>query len=108
MLAKIVLLRCSGSGTNCDAYVIGRYTGGSTPTYYRVGAIQGQSHSTVFLRTQRSDGTYLSSDLNIGIAAAVGVVLWLHVQFQGVNPTAVRARAWLDGTTEPSTWLLNT
>ncbi len=25
-----------------------------------------------------------------------------------MNPTAVRARAWLDGTTEPSTWLLNT
>jgi DNA-binding beta-propeller fold protein YncE len=35
-------------------------------------------------------------------------VVWLHVEFQGANPTAVRSRAWLDGTTEPSTWLLNT
>src|SRR5690349_14508439 len=32
LLAKIVLPRCSG-GTNCDAFVIGRYTGGSTPSY---------------------------------------------------------------------------
>ncbi|HTD19099.1 MAG TPA: hypothetical protein VK667_06155, partial [Ktedonobacteraceae bacterium] len=36
LLAKIVLPRCSGSGTNCDAYVIGRYTGGSKLSYYRV------------------------------------------------------------------------
>jgi len=108
LLAKIALPRCSGSGTNCDAFVIGRYTGGSTPTYYRVGAVQGQGRSTVFLRTQRSDGTSLGGDLNTGIAAADGVVLWLRAEFQGANPTTIRARAWKDGTTEPSTWLLNT
>jgi hypothetical protein len=108
LLAKIVLPRCSGSGTNCDAYVIGRYTGGSKRSYYRVGVIQGQGHGTVLLRAQRSDGTFLSSGLNTSIAAANGVVLWMRTEFQGVNPTTVRARAWLDGTTEPSTWLLNT
>lgn len=108
LLAKIVLPRCSGSGTNCDAYVLGRYTGGSTPSYYRVGAIQGQGHSTVFLRAKRSDGANLSSDLNTGITAADGVVLWVRVEFQGVNPTNIRARVWQDGTTEPSIWLLNT
>src|SRR6266487_3722701 len=108
LLAKIALPRCSGNGTNCDAFVIGRYTGGSTPSYYRVGAVQGQGRSTMFLRTQRSDGTNLGSDLNTGIAAADGVILWLRIEFQGVNPTTLRARAWLDGTTEPSTWLLNT
>jgi hypothetical protein len=107
LLAKMVVPRCSGSGTNCDAFVIGRYTGGSTPSYYRVGAVQGQGRSTVFLRTQRSDGTSLGSDLNTGIAAANSVVLWLRVEFQGINPTAIRARAWLDGAVEPSTWLLN-
>jgi hypothetical protein len=108
LLTKIVLPRCSSSGTNCDAYVLGRYTGGSTPSYYRVGAIQGQGHSTVLLRAQRSDGTYLSSDLNTGIAAVNGVVLWVRVEFRGVNPTTVLARIWQDGTTEPSAWLLNT
>jgi hypothetical protein len=108
LLAKIVLPRCSDSSTNCDASVIGRYTGGSTRSYYRVGVMQGQGHGTVLLRAQRSDGTFLSSGLNTGIAAANGVVLWMRTEFQGVNPTTVRARAWLNGTTEPSTWLLNT
>ena len=107
LLAKIVLPRCSGSGTNCDAYLTGRYTGGSTPSYYRVGAVQGLGHNTVYLRAQRSDGTFLSGDLNTGIAAANGVVLWVRVEFQGVNPTTIRARIWQDGSTEPSTWLLN-
>jgi hypothetical protein len=108
LLAKLVLPRCTGSGTNCISYLVGRYTAGSSPTYYRVGAYEGQGKSTVYLRAQRSDGTNLASDLNTGIPAADGIVLWLRVEFQGVNPTAVRARVWLDGTTEPSTWLLNT
>jgi len=104
---KLVLPRCTGSGTNCDAYVIGRFTGGSSPTYYRVGVIQGQGQNTVLLRSQRSDGSNLSGDLNTGIAAANGVVLWMRIEFQGVNPTAIRARVWLNGTTEPTAWLLN-
>ncbi len=107
LYAKLTLPRCTGSGTNCDAYVMGRFTGGTSPTYYRVGVISGQGQSTVLLRSQRSDGSNLSSDLNTGIAAANTVVLFLHVQFQGINPTTIRARAWLNGTTEPSTWLLN-
>ena len=32
----------------------------------------------------------------------------LRVEFQGANPTTIRARAWLAGTAEPTTWLLNT
>jgi hypothetical protein len=108
LLAKIVLPRCSDSGANCDSYVLGRVTGGSAPSYYRVGVVQGQSRNTVFLRAQRSDGGYLSSDLDTGIAAANVVVLWLRVEFQGTNPTTVLARVWRDGTTEPSSWLLST
>ena len=108
LLAEMVLPRCTGTGHNCDGYLIGRYTGGNSPTYYRVGLVQGPGQSTVFLRSQRSDGSSLASDLNTGIAAANGLVLWLRVEFQGVNPTAVRARAWAAGSSEPSTWLLNT
>src|SRR5207237_791843 len=55
-----------------------------------------------------SDGGSLSPDLDTGVPASNGVVVWLRVQFQGVNPTSVRARAWLDGTAEPSSWTLNT
>jgi hypothetical protein len=87
---------------------MGRYAPAYSPTYYRVGMVQGAGRATIFLRAQRSDGTTLGSDLNTGLPAANGAVVWLHVQFQGVNPTALRARAWLDGTSEPSAWLLNT
>src|SRR5207302_360381 len=60
------------------------------------------------LRAQRSDGSNLSSDLNTGIPAANGAVVWVRVEFQGTNPTTIRARAWLDGTAEPTSWLLST
>src|SRR5207244_1783281 len=33
--------------------------------------------------------------------------VWVRAEFQGTNPTTVLARAWLDGTTEPTSWLLN-
>ncbi len=108
VVQKVVLPRCSGSSTNCDAYVLGRYAPAYSPTYYRVGVVQGAGRPDIFLRVQRSDGTSLGSDLDTGLPAANGAVVLLHVEFQGVNPTAVRARAWLDGTTEPSTWLLDT
>ncbi|MGZ3625324.1 MAG: YncE family protein [Ktedonobacteraceae bacterium] len=107
IVEKVVLPRCSGS-TNCDAFVIGRYAPAYNPTYYRVGVVQGAGRADIFLRAQRSDSVNLGSDLDTGLAAANGAVVWLHVQFQGTNPTAIRARAWLNGTTEPSTWLLNT
>jgi hypothetical protein len=42
LLAKIVLPRCTGSGANCDAFLLGRVSGGSSPMYYRVGVVQGQ------------------------------------------------------------------
>jgi hypothetical protein len=106
LLAKVGLPLCTGGG-NCDSFLVGRSSAGGNPTYYRVGPVQGGG-STVALRAQRDDGSYLANDLNTGIPAAPGLVLWVRVQFQGVNPTAVRARIWRDGTTEPSTWLLNT
>ncbi len=108
ILTRIVLPRCTGSGTNCDAYVMGRFTAGTSPTYYRVGVIQGKGQNTVLLRSQRDDGSNLASDLNTGIAAANNIVLWMRVEFQGVNPTAIRARVWPKSATEPTTWLLDT
>jgi hypothetical protein len=79
VVEKVVLPRCSGSTTNCDAFVIGRYA----PVYYRVGVVQGAGRADIFLRAQRSDGTSLGSDLDTGLPAADGAVVWLHVEFQG-------------------------
>ena len=108
VVEKVVLPRCTGSNTNCDAYVMGRYAPAYSPTYYRVGVVQGVGRPDIFIRAQRSDGTSLGSDLDTGLPAADGAVVWIHVEFQGVNPTAIRARAWLNGNPEPTSWLLNT
>src|SRR6266496_5909710 len=62
IVEKVVLPRCSGSSTNCDAYVLGRYAPAYSPTYYRVGVVQGSGRSNIFIRAQRSDGTNLGSD----------------------------------------------
>lgn len=104
LLAEVSLPTC---GSNCDSYVMGRVSSGTAPTYYRVGPIQGGANHDVLLRVQRSDGTFLTSDLDTHIAVVAGGVVWFRVQMQGVNPTTLRARAWQNGSAEPSTWLLN-
>jgi hypothetical protein len=106
ILQQVTLPRSNGN--NDLAYILGRYTGGATPTYYRVGVGQGSGLSTMIIRGQRSDGTNLAADVNTGIPAADGASVWLRVQFQGAHPTAIRARAWLTGTVEPTTWMLDT
>ncbi|TMB92725.1 MAG: hypothetical protein E6J45_01600, partial [Chloroflexi bacterium] len=104
LLAEIALPRCA---SNCDAFLVGRASSDSAPSYYRVGVVQSTSGGNVSIRAQRGDGTLISGDVNTGIAAADGVVLWLRVQMQGVYPTAIRARAWLAGSSEPASWTLN-
>ena len=85
--------------------MIGRYTGGSSPTYYRIGVVQGPGEHRL-LRAQRNDGSSLTSDLTRASPPPTGL-LWLRVEFQGANPTAIRARVWPAGGTEPGTWALN-
>src|ERR1700737_1947819 len=61
----------SSQGNNCLLYVLGRFTPGASPSYYRVGVGQGTG-STLTLRAQRSDGAYVAADVNTGIPAADG------------------------------------
>jgi hypothetical protein len=42
-----------------------------------------------------------------GIAPTANAWFRVHVQVQGVNPTALRLRVWPDGATEPSTWAVS-
>ena len=105
VVERVVLPKCDTN--DCDAFVLGRYSPAYSPTYYRVGVVQGAG-GDIFLRAQRSDGSNLASDLDTGIPAADGAQVMLRVQFQGANPTVIRARAWRAGTAEPTNWLLNT
>jgi len=103
ILNKVVLPR-SSQNTYAIAYILGRVSSGGS--YYRVGLGQNASGSTMILRAQRSDGGNISADLDTGVSASDGAVAWLRVQFEGANPTTVRARAWLDGASEPQFWTL--
>ena len=105
VVERVVLPTCDTN--DCGAFVLGRYSPAYSPTYYRVGVVQGAG-GDIFLRGQRSDGSNLASDLDTGIPAADGAQVMLRVEFQGANPTVIRARAWRAGTAEPTNWLLNT
>ena len=52
--------------------------------------------------------TFLVSYTTALSGYVAGQVLWLRFQTVGVSPTTLRARVWLDGTTEPATWLVST
>lgn len=104
----LALPRCTGSGANCDAYVVGRYSAAYAPTYYRIGVVQGTGRPDIFLRAERSDGASIGGDLDTHLSAVDGAAVQVHVELVGVNPTALRARVWPTGTAEPSTWLLDT
>lgn len=102
ILTKVVLPLGPGSA-NTYAYVLGRASANAS-SYYRVGILQNTNTSTSFLRVQRSDGTQLRTDQSTGIPSGNGRAVWLRVQFQGAGPTAIRVRAWADGSSEPPMW----
>ncbi|MGV9194805.1 metallophosphoesterase [Microbacterium sp. MC2] len=52
------------------------------------------------------DSTVLAS-APTGTATA-GTAIHVRMQTEGTSPTTIRARAWLDGTTEPSIWQITT
>lgn len=57
----------------------------------------------VQLHAARSDAVLAGGTL-AGVTLTPGARLHVRQQVEGVSPTRVRVRAWLDGTPEPSTW----
>jgi hypothetical protein len=62
----------------------------------------------VIIRGQTSTGAYLFTDISTGIPAAASNNISFRVQVQGASPTTIRARAWITGTPEPTTWMVTT
>lgn len=54
------------------------------------------------------DGTTISTSPTLGFTVAAGATVRLRMQTVGSGTTALRARAWLDGTTEPTAWQVST
>jgi PKD repeat protein len=81
------------------AGVVGRRVGTHDYASYAVvsptGALQ--------LSLQR-DGLLIGSSPVIASSVAAGTTVHLRMQTVGSGPTTLRARAWLDGAVEPTTW----
>jgi hypothetical protein len=82
-------------------YLLLRRQGGGA--HYRVG-LYVTSGGQVAIRGQTSSGIDLFSDVTTGLALSPGDTFLLRVQAQGAIPTTIRARAWEQGTVEPSSW----
>ena len=85
-------------------YVLARRQ--STGTYLRLGLVAGGGK--LLIRGQTSAGSNLFADTDTGLGFAAGTSYSLRVQLSGASPTTIRMRAWKTGTTEPTTWKVQT
>jgi hypothetical protein len=73
-------------------------------TFYRVG-IDPQSGTSSLEMHRYVGGVGTSIDNGIsGPTVVGGSLVWVRVQAEGINPTTLRVKAWIDGTSEPGTW----
>ena len=88
--------------------LVGRHT--STGDDYRAKVKVAANGSVMLYLTRVSAGaeTTLVSGTVPGLTYLAGSGLHVRLQLTGTSPTTVRARVWLDGTTEPTTWQLTT
>jgi hypothetical protein len=95
----------SAVGGNQFVYVIARRVNATTE--YRA-QLRFATNGAVFIQ-----GSSVTNNVETGIGTAVqvpglthapGTAIRMRAQFSGTNPTTIRIRAWLDGTTEPTTW----
>lgn len=86
--------------------VVGR---GTVATGYR-STVRVQSDGSVTLSLRRSvsgSDAILSSQTLAGVNAGAGTSLRLRMSTTGRAPTTIRAKVWVAGTSEPSTWALS-
>jgi hypothetical protein len=92
------------AGNNDYAFLVARHQANGTEYRLRVRIA---TTGVVYLQAASVAGTtetYVGNELNTHLALAPGAILHVHAQVVGANPTAIRMRAWLDGSTEPTTW----
>lgn len=95
------------AGANQDSHFAVRMIGSSD--YYRA-RLRFSTGNRVLLQVSKVVGGVTTdltgTDVDKG-AYAAGDRWWVRTQAIGTGPTTVRARAWKDGTSEPSTWDFN-
>ena len=92
------------SGGSVFSYLTLR--GQSGGANYRVGPYLTPA-GKVFIRGQTNAGAAVFADVDTGVSLTSGDVIAIRVQVEGSNPTAIRVKAWKQGTSEPSAWTVN-
>ena len=97
-----------GTGSGLTAAVVGRLV--SSGNDYRATA-RFNPAGTITLTLSRviaGTATNLGTAITIpGLTYGAGTSISVRVQVTGTAPTTVRARAWLTGATEPTTWAIS-
>ena len=61
----------------------------------------------LYVRRVSNTQTLIAGPVTVSGVTNVGQALWLRVQYEGTNPTTVRARCWKTGQNEPATWSID-
>lgn len=104
-LVRVQLSQLANTASGINAYIEARYT--SSANHYRA-RFQFLPSGVIALGLD-AGSTALVSPQTLAIThTATTDKFWVRLQVQSTNPTALRARAWKDGSAEPSTWQVST
>lgn len=81
---------------------VGRQVG----TDYYQARIRFNATSPIGLQIMHGSSTVLANLASTGLTYTPGQVLQIRTQVTGLNPTTIRAKVWVVGTTEPTAWML--
>ncbi|MHB8892473.1 MAG: RNase A-like domain-containing protein, partial [Candidatus Limnocylindrales bacterium] len=93
------------SGDTGDMYGLGLFFRGSGANAYY---LEASSSAVSLSRLTAGVVSSITSSTAVGGSPVFGDQMRMHVQVSGSSPTTIRARAWKVGTTEPSTWAIDT
>lgn len=86
--------------------VIGRLVPGGSQTTYQA-RVRIESGNVIRLRIQRDETELGGSSYVHPNAYTANTKMYLVLEVSGTNPTLIRAKFWLDGETEPTSWTLS-
>ena len=96
----------TGGGT--DLALTGRYTGPGTEYRTEAKILATGAVRLALRRFTSGTATTLTQITVPALTYTPGARLHIRIQVQGTNPTTLRARTWLDGQNEPTTWQAQT
>ena len=94
---------------SANVYPLCRYVDASNHYRFRTGVVPSTGAVSVWIeRVVMAGGTTLASNTLTGVVYTVGQRMRWRARVAGSYPTRLQYRLWVEGTAEPSTWLVDT